>query len=474
MPGSRAVRVEPPREAELMIDESFPPPAIRVVRVLARDDHTERILVQLDEGGDAAPAEIVRARDEEGSRALRRAISALDRLQPIGIGGLLDVLDDTHGPAMVLAHQRGPMLSETLLDRPRWTAGEAVAVLAPLAGAVERMHDAGVAHGALGTARVLITLDGVAVTGFGSAELFRRDAPESVREGVAAVVRDREAVREIAGEILDRVEGARTAAAGELSGRIRIEPGPELMGALACGLAQLAAATPIVRDDAGETPGHDAHLIAGGRTAETNALPGGARSIDDFLAGVTGADLRGIVRAIAERMTATVSRIPAGRRRIVVGGGAAVAVAALLLAVIPPSGETAPLSVATAAPSPEGSSSTGDIDRESADIVGDDPAAAVVQLLERREGCFRELSVLCLDGVDQLDSVALATDRTAILALRDGGEASAPTVEAVTPRIVERLGDSALLEVGPETAPASLLIMRSEAGWRIRDWVAGG
>jgi hypothetical protein len=34
---------------------------------------------------------------------------------------------------------------------------------------------------------------------------------------------------------------------------------------------------------------------------------------------------------------------------------------------------------------------------------------------------------------------------------------------------VEQLGDSALIAVGPESQTASVLLFRTEAGWRIRD-----
>jgi hypothetical protein len=39
--------------------------------------------------------------------------------------------------------------------------------------------------------------------------------------------------------------------------------------------------------------------------------------------------------------------------------------------------------------------------------------------------------------------------------------------------LVERLGDSALVGLGngPETTPASTLVMRGEAGWRIRAYL---
>jgi hypothetical protein len=38
--------------------------------------------------------------------------------------------------------------------------------------------------------------------------------------------------------------------------------------------------------------------------------------------------------------------------------------------------------------------------------------------------------------------------------------------------VVERLGDSVLVDLDPESQPASVLLMKGEAGWRIRDYVA--
>jgi len=37
--------------------------------------------------------------------------------------------------------------------------------------------------------------------------------------------------------------------------------------------------------------------------------------------------------------------------------------------------------------------------------------------------------------------------------------------------LVQRLGDSALVFLGPGTEPASLLLVKGEAGWRIRDYL---
>jgi hypothetical protein len=65
-------------------------------------------------------------------------------------------------------------------------------------------------------------------------------------------------------------------------------------------------------------------------------------------------------------------------------------------------------------------------------------------------------------------------DTAVIRALQAGGEQTPDaTVSTNGPVLVERLGDSALLDLGdvPETQPASSLVMRGEAGWRIRAYL---
>jgi hypothetical protein len=46
-------------------------------------------------------------------------------------------------------------------------------------------------------------------------------------------------------------------------------------------------------------------------------------------------------------------------------------------------------------------------------------------------------------------------------------------VDARDAAVVERLGDSVLIALGPDSRPASVLLMKGEAGWRIRDYIAG-
>ena len=139
-----------------------------------------------------------------------------------------------------------------------------------------------------------------------------------------------------------------------------------------------------------------------------------------------------------------------------------------------PSGDTAPDAApngaaATSAPRPgDGSSARDD------PIAGDDPVAALGALLRERERCVRDLSVLCLDGVMQSGSVAMQLDAELVRSVQAGGELTAhATIITQSPVLLERLGDSALVGLGdvPQTQPASILMMRSEAGWRIRSYL---
>jgi hypothetical protein len=109
-----------------------------------------------------------------------------------------------------------------------------------------------------------------------------------------------------------------------------------------------------------------------------------------------------------------------------------------------------------------------------ADDIGvgpDDPLAALHELTTRRDTCFRDLSVLCLDGVDEAGSSAWEADRAALRAVIEGGDAPS-RLPLTSATLVERLGDSALVDLGPDSDPASILLLKGEAGWRIRDYLA--
>ena len=112
--------------------------------------------------------------------------------------------------------------------------------------------------------------------------------------------------------------------------------------------------------------------------------------------------------------------------------------------------------------------------REGAVLEGRYRIDALIALLDARERCIRDLSVLCLDDVGQIASAALAADQDLVRRLQSGEESSLPwVVSRAQLSISERLGDSVLLTVddAEDSEPASILMMRSEAGWRIRDYL---
>ncbi len=438
--------------------------------MLERETHLERLLVHV-EGETAAAAEVVRARGKDGVERMRQLLVVLDRLQPAGIGGLVDVFDDVHGPALLLLHQRGVSVADTIGVRPTLQAGEAVALLAPIATVVGQMHDAGVAHGSLGAARLTLCLDGLRIAGLENAVVFEPRAPEVVRESVPAVVLDREAVRALAADVLGRVAGPRRLAADQLALRLDEVPAPRVTLALLDGLADLAAAVPLTREVG--SPTGEVVVRVDDLPAQPEEREG---AVGRVLSGLLGGDISVSLTRVADRVRTAIGAVPHARKRLIVGGGSALAVAALLLALLPP---PVPSDAKRAETSPAPTTAPGDDASRSPQPDGvasqqDDPVASVHLLLQTRERCFRELSVLCLDDVDQQGSEALRIDREAVLAMRDGAEGRAPVVASGEVQVIERLGDSVLLQIDADTGPASLLMMRSEAGWRIRDWVAVG
>jgi len=110
---------------------------------------------------------------------------------------------------------------------------------------------------------------------------------------------------------------------------------------------------------------------------------------------------------------------------------------------------------------------TGAPDEVEALVVGDDAAAAAKVLLASRLECLRDVTPSCLDAVDQPGSP---------IALRDAAVLDDPSLAGAATAVLEltggasRAGGTVVLEAtGPQDEPASVLVMRTEAGWRLRD-----
>jgi hypothetical protein len=204
------------------------------------------------------------------------------------------------------------------------------------------------------------------------------------------------------------------------------------------------------------------------------------------------------------RATGTASPRRASPRRgvlgpILVGGGLVVALSGGGLAALtrppaappavstppgrgtsPPAGPTAVMpGPATPGASDPGPAVPAGAAAELSILEGDDPAAAALELLQRRETCLNDASILCLEHVDQPGSVAMTADSYAIRQAQAVPESRQPGVSGgagdLKATVQERTGNAALVVLSdPENAginaqPASALVIKGEAGWRLRE-----
>jgi len=432
----------------------------RLLRLLARGERSEVWLAAGDRALKVLEHPVPLDQPGHEAEALHRARGE----------HVVELLDVSLGPgSAVLVFERLPRgsLAELLIRRPVLDAGEAVTVLAPLAACLARMHAAGVAHGAVSAASVLFRADGAPMlTGFGRAELFAPGLPEVALEGIAGVAADRAALVALADAVLSRVTGERARVAGRLLADLRATQAGAIAEQLGREVFELAAARPV-RFDAEEPAAEGAgRLVAVGEPVAGEAVPS------------TGRLARGIHRLVDAGPVATIRAVagerwrgwsPRRRRVTLAIGAAGFAIVAAFVVVPGPVAGVDAVAEPTVAPPPAGEVAEAGADDPA--IIGDDPLLALEALLDRRERCFRELSLLCLDGVDQAGSAALDDDRAAVHDLIGGAQPPA-LVRADGAVLVERLGDSALVDLAPDSDPASVLLMKGEAGWRIRDYLA--
>ena len=478
----------------------------RVLRSLARDGQAEVLLghrsfAEADSSETVAQTVALKVfpASDLGWTAALSECAALERARGEHVVDLLDL--DADQDSIRLLFERLPRgdLSDLLRIRPRLDAGEAVTLLAPIVVTLQRLHAAGVAHGNLSARTVLFRDDGSpALIGFSRAELFEPGAPEVVLELVEAVRLDRLAARGLAATVLARVTGGRARAARELHDNLEGCDEELILPLLASRLFDLAAAVAVrfaadepeldeaapsrravpvgamVKLDAGPEGAASSQMVVGLARVVPEALV--QRVLDSVQRSSVGPVVAGVARVVGHRWA---SWTP-GRRRIVLAVGAAVITVGVITAVIP-AGATATPRTAPAASPPGGTSTSAaaiageDATASTPAIGGDDPVSASDALLDARERCLSSLSVPCLDWVDEAGSGALRDDQAAIRAAQQGGELPDPPVSAIdegTPALIERLGDSALVRLGDAASNTSVLLVKGENGWRIRDLIA--
>jgi len=439
-------------------------------RVLSRrlDGAVERILAEAPGG-----SRVVLRRRGSGSagRSPVAEAVAFARADHPHVATLVDVLTSPSGElVLVFTDVGGDPLASWLAARGRPEPGEVITLVVPVLGAVQHLARRGTAIGALDVddieidargAPVLVTVPKAAV------------GPEAERASLPAAAQFAQALVERAARPASR------------------DPAPTLdassFESLVESVFDLGEAVPLssvdavvdgvdgglVRDPLVSAP-EDEQTMRGWLTF----LPE-SEALDRAIAGVRDLRPRQVVTALGTvrrryRLLAVVAVVVAGAA-IVLGPASSArhdgsddqvgAVSAGSDASTPgsPAGDSP--GATTAAPSRSGG--TRSLDEAGALVVGDDPVAAAEVLLAARRECLRDVTRSCLEVVDQPGSpIALRDDAV----LDDPSLAGAATDDLELTGGASRTGGTVLLgATGPDGEPASVLVMRTEAGWRLRD-----
>ncbi|MET0990245.1 MAG: protein kinase [Glaciihabitans sp.] len=411
---------------------------------------------------------------------------------------LLDASTDPAGaPIAVMTRASRGSVARLLHRRGTIALGEAVTILAPLARTVAALHNEGIAHTRLGAASVHFSDDGAPqLLGFGHASVFAPSPSTVILESDAGARRDRHALAQLARLLL--VGGGTRPLAGDSTGIAmdllrwldKVDPGasatfPE---ELESRLFDLSDGAPVELD-----------LTTTPQTAALTAVATPHRvdgNFPDRAATPKPGDSRGPSSAVTERLLGPAPLAPARERlasalRSVRPGWwvttGAVIVALVAGLVLLPGGSSAP------APRGAGSSSTIAPTSSPLQRWSDDPVAALPELMRERARCLSARSIACLDQVAQNRSAIRAADvarietdhaggrdgaapselRTGIAGpagrdTEDGGPGDDPRSTPSAVALVGTLGDAAILTFVLNDEPASVLMIRTEAGWRLR------
>jgi hypothetical protein len=387
---------------------------------------------------------------------------------------LLDVTTAPDGaPALILARIAGPSLARLLADRGRLQLGEAITILASLSGAISRLHGRGVVHSGLGAHSVLFDSAGAPVLArFGRAFLITPDQPPALLNAVPGIALDIEAFARLTAEVLGRVDHPE---AREIADWTQSNPALETdawFEQLADRLFDSGRAEPVDTspDHAQRDPVGVAYPFRFATEAEVPVQQTRRGSLSERVGRLIPA---GVLPNAPAWLASAVARIRAAlavvRPRVwFVGAAVAAALIVALIAVPQTVQEDAPGAPAVTNATPTA------VAAPQSPVDADDPISALVALLAARDRCIHDLSVLCLDSVGQEGSSALGDDQRLVRSLQNGGQSpESLLVSASQVTLDERSGDSVLLKLGdvPGTAPASVLVMKTPDGWRIRDYL---
>ncbi len=357
--------------------------------------------------------------------------AAGDHLEP-----LLDVGTTPTGDLLLVLPLPAARLT-ALLETPGWpTAGEAVTVLVPLVQALQRMHDAGAAHGGATAGAVVLDADGApAWTAPTAPLLLRRAGPARFS---AAVDEDRRRFAELAGALAARA-GVRLEATGLPS------------AALVEALFALADPQPVRLD-----PPHP--VVEQGPPARLVAPVAAAPSTPSRVPPA----LREVLSALARRS----SGLRAVRTRTWVVAGCALASLVVALVALPSgsdAGDAGPSAAVVRAAASPAARATPSLTPTAVAPRSLPAERALPLLLAERARCFGLGDATCLDRVVAQGSPVRAADRTALVA---GTDPVAPGPGRL--KVLSTGGGTVVAAAGGVVVVATA----QQDGWRLRDVVA--
>ena len=446
--------------------------------------------------------------------SIARELEAMSADASGTLPGLLDVASLDDGRCCLVVERLGGTALSRIIAERTLGPGEAVTVLAPVVAAIAELARIGFVHVRLAASDVLLDEVGrPRLVGLGALQRLPADGADRVallRSGhealaglldeVASAVVPARALHEPVAFLRERL-GTRpfvpceidlerrlfAAADPEPVRGIEVRARPDHLPARIMG--------PLAHDTASgvPTPAPDPVHASGGLLRRLLAM---AHGPDDLLDRVASA--------------ADVDRVEDGRRRLLavvrgrgrsLGVGALVGGAALvlMLTLVPPAtADGVPDSPSPAPPGVSEASGSGDApsdasrspqeddrsgsgeppDDEDPGGVAESPegtpdedaASAARRLLDRRAECFEALDLGCLDAVAQPGSPIESADRLALSEAREGAAAPVTRFDPATIEVTAEMGAAVIVRAAaPGREPASLLMVRGEAGWRLRE-----
>lgn len=475
-----------------------------IVRRLSSTESEERAIGRAAHGG-----VLIRRLSEPIPPALERAIEAHAAAgERPHVACLRDLAMEQDGSLVVVTDLvTGPSIRELMAMRA-WQLGHAVTLLIPLISTLADLHEAGITLGRLDIDSVRVDGNGAPVIVDWSEAVATPPLPRRLREKDAHYVADGQALAQVVSAIADILpvgEGARLREI--LEGLDADAGGADSAGAaLIERLFALADPLPLQQSapralPATPVPAHHPPQPAApldrsrSRHAPEGPSPhGGTITRVAHAVGLPPAlvgTLEGAVAGVAHRLQAVRSRAARlSRRRLVVLTVATALGLALTIATVLDRGGAG--DAVTLVESPGGDEvMAGDPGAGLADGIGGEPAATasqapsssaldlpdpqdeewasiVVALASEWDRCARALERLCDTALHRESAAAdkrLHDEDHDVLTRLRGIIETAPEV-----LVTERMGAAVILEVSAsETTATSLLLMRSEAGWRVRD-----